>query len=228
MKIPLILYLAFYARLLPFALALVRRAPLSAARRATLAWVGLDFTMSLAGRLWVLYVDPTNNMVVTHTLQPIVGVAVLWMLAEFQVQPLARSTVRFCIPAYLLVWAIGYFVVEDRQSFSSLHLPVLAILALTSALFAFVAHVYRDDDPMLRSDWGWILPGVAIFFATNGTMSLMQAYLLRAENLDLLVRATILKGWVDVLAFIIIAGGFFWSTRALRSSGASSSPAPSR
>lgn len=226
MRIPLILWASFWVMLLPVALAMGRRRSLDAPKQAVILWLlSMLFQSSLA-RVWVTLVDRSNNLIIGLVFLPVEGAAILWAIAEWQVLPIARTTVRLFIPLYAVGWAVSLWLVEDLRGYSVVAAPVLGLLVLASALFALVSRAQRDHEPLLRTDWGWILAGVAIYFATNATFTIPQQIGLMHNDMPFLVRTSILKAWIDVLAMLIISGGFLWS-RPPRSSGVSSSSAPS-
>lgn len=229
-SIPLVIWVAAWAQLLPVVAAAWRRwrvGPLERAGRGIVVWLLLLFTMDMTAWSWTHLWGLGNNLSVSYAFMPLHGTAILWALAEWQVLPLARSTVRICIPLLWVWWALNIAFFENTANFSVLGNPVLGIIALVAALLAFVGRVQREDEPMLGSAWGWILPGVAIFFATNTAVTILQNTFTVREEWVLLERVIKLKSSIDILAMCCIAGGFLWPNRP-SSSGVSSSPAPFR
>lgn len=226
MKIPLIVYLSFYVIFLPIVVGAFRWRHLTRAHRLLVGWLVVTQIASIVGRLWVLWLGRTNNLIVGYVFLPIQGILVLLAVAEWQVQPVARRTVRFCIPLLIVWWAVVLTFFEDRSNFSVLGSPILGLIVLAASLFALVSHGAVDDEPMLRSSAAWILAGVAVFFATNATITILQAVLTSRQDWPRLVQTMILKAYVEIVAMLFLTGGYFWA-RPTRSFGTSSSPSPS-
>lgn len=226
MKIPLIVYLALVACLVPLLVAIVRWRHLESGHRYLAAWLCTVLLTSVAQRLWVLLLDATNNLIVSYVSRPVQMTFILLALAEFQVQPAARRTVRFCIPILLLWWGFTFAFLEDHANYSVYGIPVLGMIALAAALFAFVSHLQSDRDALLTASWAWVLTSLAIYFATNATLTILQSVLTSRQDWPMLVQTAILKAYIDILAMLILTGGFLWA-RPTRSFGTSSSPSPS-
>lgn len=227
MKVPFILHVALYIKLLPYAVARWRGTLADAPRRRTIEWALILSFSDVFAKLWVRLVDPTNNFLASHLTTPLQGTFVLLALSEWQVQPLARSTMRYCIPFVWLFWAGAMFWIEDPRNFSVIVRPTIALVALAGALFAIIAHTRVDRDPVLTSPWAWALTGMAIYHANNAALGIFQAVVTRSGDIPMMVRTSILRGWLETIAFLILSGAFFWQTPS-RSSGASSSPVLSR
>lgn len=148
-------------------------------------------------------------------------------LAEWQTRPIIRTTVRVTIPLYLIAWAYATFFIEGIGSYSTVSGPLLGLLVLAAALSAFIARFQRDQEPVLGSVWGWVLPGLAVFFAINATATILIAMSLAERNYALMMNATVLRAWIYLFATLLITWGFVWPTRHLFS-GPSSPPPPSR
>lgn len=226
MKIPLILYVAFYTTFLPIVVGAFRWRRLTPAHRLLLGWLVSIQIGSIAGRLWVLMNGGANNLFLSYVFLPVQGILVLLAMAEMQVQPVARRTARFCIPLLIVWWAVVFAFFEDRSNFSVLGSPILGLIVLAASLFALVSHGAVDDEPMLRSSAAWILAGVAVYFATNATITILQAVLTSRQDWPRLVQTTILKAYVEIIAMLFLTGGYFWA-RPTRSFGTSSSPSRS-
>ncbi|MCC7002638.1 MAG: hypothetical protein IT357_10830 [Gemmatimonadaceae bacterium] len=226
MKIPLVVYLAFLAYFVPLATAIVRWRHLPLGHRFLVGWLcAIQFT-SVAQRVSVKVFGATNNLVLSYVSLPVQMTFVLLALAEFQLQPAARRTVRYCIPVLLLWWGVAFAFLEDHANFSVYGTPVLGMIALAAALFAFVSHLQSDREPLTQASWAWVLASLAIFFATNATITILQSVLTSRQDWPMLVRTAILKAYIDILAMLILTGGFLWA-RPTRSFGTSSSPSPS-
>lgn len=227
MKIPLIVHLSFWLLFVPIAVAAFRWRSLDTAHRAVVIWLALLVLAAICARLWVWYVDRTNNMIVSYFFTPFQGIAILWGLAEWQVRPLARRTIRYSIPLLCVWWLLVFLYLEDRQATTAFGGPVLGLVALAASLYALVTRFQSDTEPVLTSSWAWILAGVAIHFATNAWVTILQAVLIARNDIRMLIQAGILKAWVDVFSIVFFTGGFLWA-RPTRFSGISSSSPLSR
>lgn len=226
MKIPLVIWIAVWIQLLPLLVALRRPREIAGARVGVLLWLVTLLATDLVAWYWSNVLGRGNNLFISYAFLPLGGTAILWALAELQALPIARATVRLCIPIFWVWSLVSMLFFEDTDNFAQLSGPVLGLVALSATLFAFVTRLQVESRPVLRTDWCWLLLGLAIFFATNSTISILQAYLTARAEWDLLVRALVLKASVDIVAILSITGGVLWPSHPM-SSGASSSPSRS-
>ncbi len=224
MRAPLIAWVAVWIQLLPLVVAARRWRELDRAHWGVLAWLVLLVAMDLFQYTWAVLLHRGSNLFMGHVSPALQGTLILLVLAEWQVRPVARSTVRIMVPLALAWWAVTTAFFEDTNNFSVLSSPVIGLLSLAAALLAFVTRLQDEELPVLRTSWCWILAGIAVFFATNSTISIFQAVATSRQDWDLLVRSLIYKSGIDILAITCIAWGFLWPTPP-RSSGASSSQA---
>lgn len=227
MKPPLIVWLAVWAMVLPVTLVLLtgRRHPLDRPKTMVVLWLLLLILENALGILWVAFAPDPNNLFLGLVFLPLEGGLILSAIALWQVIPVARSTVRFMIPLYAVVWLLAMLFVEDPRGYSIMASPVLGLIVLACALFGLVSRAHRDPEPILRTDWGWILSGLAIYSATNTTFTIPSQLGMLNGDMALLVRISIWKAWIDLTAMLIITWGLIWPT--LRASSTSSSlPAP--
>ena len=227
MKMPLILWVAVWAMGLPIAIAVVRRQLGEPGKAAVVLWLLSMLFQTIGERLWTLLVDNTNNLFFGVAFLPLEAAAVLMAVAHWQVRPIARTTVRLFIPLYAIVWALALWRVEDVRGYSVVAAPVLGLLVLASALYALVTRAQQDDEPILRSEWGWILTGIAIHFATDVGYHITGQIGLLHDDMPLLMRISIWKAWISTFALLFISWGFLCPVSA-GSSASSSSPAPPR
>ena len=227
MRVPFIIWVAVWGQLLPVLVAARRWKDLDAAHRGVLAWLVLLLSTDLFHFTWSVLLHRGNNLFIGHLSTPIQATLILLVLAEWQVRPVARNTVRIVVPLALAWWAVTTAFFEDTSNFSVLSSPVISLLALAATLLAFVTRLRDEDVPVLRTSWCWILAGIAIHFATNSTISLFQAVATSRQDWALLERSLRYKAGIDIFAIISIAWGFVCLIPP-RSSGASSSRVPSR
>lgn len=227
MRAPLIVWVAVWVQLLPLVVAARRWRELDRAHWGILAWLLLLVALDFFQYTWSIVLHRGNNLFMEHLSPALQGTLILLVLAEWQVLPVARNTVRIMVPLALIWWAVSTAFFEDTDNFSVLSTPVIGLLALAAALLAFVTRLQDVEVPVLRTSWCWILMGLAVFFATGSTISIFQHVATARQEWDLLIRALLYKSGIDILAISCIAWGFLWPIPP-GSSGASSSPARSR
>lgn len=226
MRIPLVIWVAVWVQFIPLGIALWRRQWLTGARLGVALWLVLLVLSDFSSYAWTWVLRRGNNLWVSYTIAPLQSVAVLWAISRWQVRPLLRSTLQYCIPLLLIWWVVSIAFFEDLDSFSRVGAPVYYLLALAAAMSTLATRARKTDEPLLEQDWLWLLAGLAIYFATNASTSIVQAAAIAVEDYALVVRVSKLKASVDIIAFLLLAGGFLWAPRQT-SSGVSSSPAPS-
>ncbi|MDH5235083.1 MAG: hypothetical protein OEW77_08980 [Gemmatimonadota bacterium] len=226
MKIPLIVWIAAWGQLVPLAAALARPRVLREARLGVAVWLFLMILMDAVSWTWSIGLGRGNNHWVSFAFVPFQGVAVLWAIALWQVRPLLRLTLRLCVPLLLIWWAVDIALLEPTDTFSGIGSPVNNILILAASMLTLATRARDTDAPLLRQDWLWILAGLAIFFATNASVTIVQGASIASGDYALAIRAGNLKAALDICAYLLLTGGFLWAPR-LTSSGDSSSRAPS-
>ncbi|MBL8996593.1 MAG: hypothetical protein KJZ74_01490 [Gemmatimonadales bacterium] len=223
MEIPLIVWISFWCEFLPLVAALTRPRALRGARAGVALWLVLLVVTNVAGLAWSQYLRLGNNHFISFAMTPLQGLAVLWAIAEWQVRPVLRMTVRLCIPLIALWWLVDIAFLEDITSFSTIGSPVYYLIALAAAMLALVTGAREEEESLLRQDWFWILSGLAIYFASNATVTIVQGAAIAGGDLALAVRAGTLKAVLDIISLLLMTGGFLWAPR-LTSSGDSSLP----
>lgn len=223
MQWPLVLHVALYSLILPIGAALWQRRALSQPMRIVAWWYVVLFIQNWSGILWTM-ITKKGNLAVSQLFMPIEATLVLLAIAEWQLNPVVRATVRYAIPFYWVAWVFAIGFIEPLGSFSTFAGPLLALLVLGSSLVAFITRLQSDVEPATESDWGYVLPGLAIFFAVNATATIVLAVGLANEDWPLMMNATIVRGWIYLFATLLITWGYLWPTRHHRSSGPSSSP----
>jgi hypothetical protein len=223
---PWFLYIPVISFALPVLAAGRRQRQLDLPMRYIAGWYALLVVENLTAVIWRDFSATGNNLIVGKIFMPLEGTLVLLALAEWQVQPVARTAVRLLIPLYFVAWAFGMLYVEQSNVFSIFAGPILGFLVLGASLFAYVSRMQQEERPVLETAWGWIVPGLSIFFAINVTVTIMLAIMQSREQWDMMKQAVYLQVWIYFFATLIVTAGFLWPTRH-RSSGASSSPSPS-
>ncbi len=227
MKIPLIIWVAGYSYALPLAVLLRRPSELRGPRRGLAVWLALILVGNVVSWVWTYLLDGGNNHFLGYYLFPLQGVALLWAIADWQVVPVLRTTVRFCIPLLVVWWTVNIVFLEDLANFSRYGQPVHGMLMLATALLTLVTRAVAEEEPIVKQDWFWILSGIAVLFVTVSTVSILQNIAINAGDYELAATAQVLKARVTVISMLAITWGFLWPSRPVFS-GASSLPAPSR
>ena len=226
MKIPLIAWISFWCQFVPLVTALARPRYLRGARVGVVVWLILIVLAGIAQWTWSQWLRLGNNLFFSFIFVPAQGLAILWAIALWQVRPVLRMTVKLCIPLLALWWVVDIAFLEDITSFSAIGSPVYYLMTLAAAMLAIVTRAREAEESLLREDWLWILSGLAIFFATNATVTIVQGAAIRSGDYALAVRAGSLKAAIDIFSLLLMTGGFLWAPRQT-SSGDSSSRGPS-
>lgn len=227
MKPPLITWFVIWAQVVALGAALYQPSRLRGPRLGIAVYLALCVVADLSGWLWTRYFLLGNNHFVGYIIQPLKGVVLLWAIAEWQLMPLLRRTVRLCIPLVLVCWFVDVVMIGDTDNFSMFGLPVQGLVVLAAALMALVTRSVLAEEPVLAQGWFWILSGVAVLSATGTVVYIMQHAAIEAGDyvfVDLMHRV---KSGIDLIALLAITGGLLWPSRPAFS-GESSSPVLSR
>ena len=195
----------------------------TAARRATAIWCILLFSGDAAylmvtlarsmnpgggGNLWVGYVVTLPN-----------AAACLWSLSLWHERASIRRGVLWTIPLLVIIGVVITATLEDLSRFSLVATPFNAAVVLVVAAGSFLLLSHAETGTMARTDWFWIIGGIMLYQATMVSQHPVSWFLNASDRGDLLVAAYVVRGFVDVVAFLIIAWGM-WSP--------STAPAPHR
>jgi hypothetical protein len=195
----------------------------SGARRIVFAWAAFGSAMTLA-QLLLAYRGP--NIWLSYLSTPTESCLALWALSAWQINPLARQTIRIAIPGSLAVYLVLVLLVENTRSFSGYALPLYGLLGLGAALYTLVSRATDETEALWRNDWFWIAGGMALYFGTVAVL-MPTAGLLIASRQDLVASAWQLFGLIGIFANIAVAVGMLCPISAQPRSGASSLPARS-
>ena len=220
---PVIAYVAFAAQLAPLGTAFARRSQMTPARFWVFVWLVLWAVMNTIG--YVVARLHYNHHFLSYIFTPLQGVAILWALALFQIQPVARLTIRIIIPIFVAAWALALLFIENVNNFSTFAEPVYSILALGTALYTLVARSSEATEPVTQQDWFWICSGLALYFGALTVLLPLSAALVYSRP-DIVTKAYYVDFAVNIVACLSIANGFLCSARSTPS-GSFSSPASS-
>ena len=220
----LLMHAAAWSQILP-PLALVVT---KGGRSAASWWISAGSLVSLGSDLAqrVLGTRGINNLWLSYALTPLMGGAFLWAMASMQPGNVGRLALRLTVPAYLVAWYGLTLTAEDTGTFSSFAYPFHSLLLLAAALWTLVVRGLEPSErQVLRTDWFWILGGLALYAAATAAIEPLFARMLR-ERVDLVIAAYQFRAGAIVVAFLAITWGILCQRRATRS-GPSSSPARS-
>lgn len=212
MDVPLILYFSMWSQTLPLAAGLLAWRRLDSARVWIMFWCAFYLVVNVGAR----YVGSRglNNHFMTYLALPIQGTIVLWALSLWQTRPMARLTLRLLIPAFVIAVVVITLTRENTLNFSRIAEPVYSILALGAAITTLLMRSNEEEAPLLRQDWLWICLGLILHFGALAVLTpLAHAYI--DTNRDLVMKAYIVRAWINTTAFAMIAVGVF-SPRSVR------------
>lgn len=218
-SVPVVLHLATLSQLAPIAAGLGAFRKLTSASRWVVAWCAIKTAADLLALF--LAQRGLNNLWLGYLSTPVLGTTMLWALSLWQQQP-ARLATRIAIPLALVAWLALVVLFEDIRTFSTAGEPLYALLCLAAAVYTLGANAVRESEPLLQRDWFWISTGVALYFGSAATLSILSAILVEPRP-DIVVNSYRIKSLLDLLAFAAITGGMLCSKPRPRF-GAFSSP----
>lgn len=190
--------------------AVLRRASLTPARKWIVGWSAflvasdsLVLALALAGR---------NNHWMTYIATPVEAGLVLWAQSLWQLSPLSARVMRVTIPVLWVGWVVIVLLVEDIRTFSLLAQPIQSLVLMGPAIGTLVMRTFREPGRLREQDWLWIGVGVVVHFASSVALP-PASYLLLTKSPRLVVRAYEVRGALNILAFALIARGFFCPAR---------------
>jgi hypothetical protein len=194
----------------------------TSARRWTIVWC---LVLALQDAvLLVTAVRGETNLFLSYLFLPVSGAVALWTLARWQTAVTARRTVRFGIPAFVLVSVLLSLVADNPKSFSQFTAPYYALVLLVAATWTFVRRSLASEGSLPGQDWFWVLGGLMVYFGASMAIQPLTSYLYGAGRNDLLAAAFDLRAVMYILAFLAITGGLLCPVPPTFSGGSSSSP----
>ena len=218
------MWAAVWSQLLPPLAAAISGLRMSVASRwvagGCLLSLGSDLVQGLLGSRGV------NNLWVSYTLTPVMGGAFLWAIASMQPQGVGRLALHITVPFYVVVWYALTLLVENTSGFSRFAYPMHSLLLLAASLWTLVRRGLEPlERPLSRTDWFWILGGLALYAAATAAIEPLFARMMQ-QRVDLVILAYQFRAAAYIVAFLAITWGILCQRRATRS-GPSSSPARS-
>jgi len=211
-NVPWFVYAGSVAQLLPLLAAASRRPLLTPARR----WVAGWCAFLLASDLLVLILanQGRNNHWVTYVVTPIEVGMVLWAISFWQESRTSALVIRRMIPVLWVAWIAMVLGFENTQTFSVLAQPIEGLFVVAVVAWTLVTRAAREPGLLRQQDWLWMGIGIAIYF--GGVVTLPPvSYLLLPESPNLVIRAYEIRGALNILAFMLIARGFFCRSRGV-------------
>jgi hypothetical protein len=195
----------------------------TAARRATAIWCILLFCGD-AAHLMVTIARSMNpggngNLWVGYVVTLLSASAGLWALSLWHERASIRRGILWTIPLLVIIGVVITSTLEDLSRFSLVATPLNAAVVLVVTAGSFVVLSQAETGTIGRTDWFWILGGIMLYQATVVGQQPVAWFLNASDRGDLLVAAYVVRGFVDVVAFLIIAWGML---------SPSTAPAPHR
>lgn len=217
------MYGAGLSQLLPLLAALLTRSLRVPTRRWVVVWSTL-LAIQDSGAL-LLASRGISNLWIGHLGAPVNGAVALWMLSLWHPTSTGRTALRVTLPVFVAVSVALRVWVDDPTWFSLFAAPFDAMVVLLAAVWTFVALSLRATAFLPSFAWFWILPGLMVHVGIGTAIQAVIWYLYEAGRTDL-IRATVdLWSGLDIVAFVVIAGGMLCRLPPMRSGG--SSPPPS-
>jgi len=202
--VPWIVAAAVYVEGLPVLAGLARPSRVTPPRLFIILWCVVGLAGNLVAR-W-LGTQGINTHFLTYAITPVRGALMLWALSLWQTRPTAKLTIRIMIPAFVIAWAVLTLTVEDITNFSAVAEPVYCLLAIGACVSTLIVRAQETTEPLLRQDWFWICAGFIIVLGMTAFLTPMAAALVR-EHPDVVIRAYMVRGYLNVIAFLVITMG---------------------
>ena len=218
-RIPVVLHAAVVSQAMPVCAAFLRRGrPLSAPARAVLVWCTL-LVLSDALGLITAYLLGENQWVQYLTVPLESGIA-LWVLSDWQTQEVMRIAYRVTIPILIFITAAVSIALRPAPAFDQLLAPFHSLVLLAASLYTLVHRTLLAEQAVTEADWFWITLGMSLTFGTDvAVRPFAEAFIMTRP--DWVADAYITKGWVDILAFLLITRGILRASLQPRFGGSS-------
>lgn len=202
--VPWIVWVGVYVESLPIVVGLLRPSWLTGPRLCIVLWSTVSLGSNLVAR-W-FGARGINNHFITYAITPVQGALMLWALSLWQTRPTAKLTIRIMIPAFIIAWAVLTMTVEDLSNFSAVAEPVYCLLAIGVCVYTLIVRSQETAEPLTRQDWFWICSGFAIVLGMTAFLTPLAAALVR-DHPETVIRAYIVRGWVQLAGFILVTIG---------------------
>lgn len=203
--IPLIVVGAAYAQALPAAALVARRN-----RSRPVRLVALVFLLNLLGDTVGQYVgrQTGNSIWLGSVNEMIAGPLMLFAFADWQVTYFERLMVRISVVPFLAIYGGLTYFFEDLSVLSRYSSPFLNIVLLGASTWTLLRRALTDtEQPILRTDWFFVLGGVALVMGTSAASTPIGAALLAQERYDLMAKVWELRAGFSLLGILSITLG---------------------
>jgi len=200
------------AQLLPIVAGAIRHAHLSGPRKWMVGWCAV--LAATDGLVLFLAMRGTNNHWVNYVATPVTSGLVLWALSHWQLTKRGKTVLRILIPGLAISWIAMVVSVEDMTTFSLVAGPFQGLLLMGAAIWVLVTRTARETGRLREQDWLWIGIGLVVYFGSVVALP-PASYLLMATSPQLVIRAYEIRGALNILAFMLIARGFFCRSRGV-------------
>lgn len=173
-------------------------------RAWVLGWVAVQAAGS-ALQLW-LGLHGTTNLWVSYVVEPLSGALLLWTLSLWQIEPVARLTMRLAIPAVLATFVVLTLAFDSTSTFSRAAQPMLYLVCLGAGAYTIVLRSRVAAGDLLHKDWLWVCAGMVLYYGTGASLFPLSRLLL-GSDLGLFVRAYELANAAGAVAFLAVARG---------------------
>ena len=130
-------------------------------------------------------------------------------LTEWQVEAPARLVFRAGVFVLLAIYVALVALVEDVTTFTRFGFPMYAVALMGGAIWTLLRRAFASfHRPLPRTDWFWILGGLALYGAVTAVVEPISKILLESQRLDLFVQVYSARAIGVDLAFLLILAGF--------------------
>ena len=222
MAIPWTATVAAASQALPPLAALRHGRRLPAARGWIVAW-GLLLLASDAIQ-FAYAVQGRHNLWLRYLVGPFEAGTVLWALALWHADSVARLGLRYAVLVFGLTWILLVGFVERITTFGLVTGPLLSLVVLGATLVTLLHRIRVQEDGLLREDWFWICTGLALWYGSAAALEPLSRLLVESQP-AVVYSAYRVKAVVDIVASLAIARGMLCPIPP--PSGGPSSPASS-
>ena len=179
-------------------------------RSRPVLWIAGAFAISLAGDLVGRYVAHRtgNNHIVVFLSGAVTYTILIIGMAEWQVSYLERLTLRIMVIPCLLIYGGLMLFVENTETFSSYAYPFYTLVVLGASAWTLLRRAFRElVTPLTRSDWFFVLSGVALLTATTVVSTPIAAVLMARQRVDLMIAVWEFRAACSIVALLVVSYG---------------------
>lgn len=173
---------------------------------APLRWVAAGAALSVLAEI-VEHSNSDPRLLVLET--PVLFTAYLMAVSLWQVSDVERTALRFATFALLIVYTGLILFVPVGTHFSHLGSPTYAALLCLGAIWALTRRALRlpTAGAVFRTDWAWVLGGLAFYGAVRLVSQPLGVALMTAQRPDLYQTVWEVRAVGIALAFLAITVG---------------------